>query len=88
MVYELSWKALKRFLESEGLQTTGPRDVFTRAFQAGYLDREATWLAMIDDRNHAAHIYDEGKARGNVERVRSDYFPLVCAAFDFGREGA
>lgn len=82
MVYELSWKVLKKFLESEGLQAAGPRDVFTRAFQTGYIDREATWLAMIDDRNQAAQVYDEAKAKTIVDRVWADYFGLVRETFE------
>ena len=82
MVYELSWKVLKKYLESEGLQTAGPKDVFTKAFHAGYIDDEAMWLAMINDRNQAAHVYDELEAQKIVNRVRTDYFSMVAKTFD------
>lgn len=83
MVYELSWKVLKKFLESEGLQTSGPKDVFTKAYQSGYISDESIWLAMINDRNHAAHVYDAGEAQKIVDRIRSDYVGLVKKTFDF-----
>lgn len=83
MVYELSWKVLKKFLEAEGLQTAGPKDVFTQAFHAGYVENEGSWLAMIVDRNQSAHVNDEAEAQRIVDRVRNEYAALFLSTFDF-----
>ncbi|MBM4252513.1 MAG: nucleotidyltransferase [Deltaproteobacteria bacterium] len=82
MVYELSWKVIKKVLLADGVDTTGPKDVLTKAFQLGYIDNEAAWLGMIQDRNNAAHVYDEAAARVLVDRIRSQYLGLVDKTFD------
>ncbi len=82
MVYELSWKVFKKKLLEDGIQTTGPKDVFTNAFRSNYIDQEDLWLQLIVDRNQAAHIYDETTAKKIVDRVRSNYFALIEGTFD------
>lgn len=82
MVYELSWKVLKKRLLAEGHQTQGARDVFAKSFQLGFINDQAVWLEMIDDRNNAAHVYDEASAQKIVDRVRSRYHTVFGATFD------
>jgi nucleotidyltransferase substrate binding protein (TIGR01987 family) len=82
MVYELSWKVLKRRLADDGTSTQGPKDVFTKAYQLGYIADEERWLGMIADRNQANHVYDEAQARTIVDRVRQTYADLFTATFD------
>src|SRR4051812_21207210 len=68
ITYELAWKTLKDLLELEGQQTKAAKDVFTQAFKAHYIDNEASWLSMIEDRNLTAHTYDEAFAYELCER--------------------
>jgi len=49
MVYELSWKVTKKILREAGHETLGAKDVFSKAFQLGYLEQESPWLEMIHD---------------------------------------
>ncbi len=81
MVYELSWKVLKKKLESDGITTRGPRDVFVSAYKNNYISHETIWLNMIADRNQTAHVYDENDALKIVERIRSDYLNIITATF-------
>jgi hypothetical protein len=37
---------------------------------------------MIDDRNNAAHVYDEASAQKIVDRVRARYHAVFAATFD------
>lgn len=74
MTYELSWKSLKKLLLNQGHQTLGAKDVFTKAYQLGYLTDEKTWLNMIEDRNQTPHVYDEHSAKQIVERIKAAYF--------------
>jgi nucleotidyltransferase substrate binding protein (TIGR01987 family) len=60
--YETCWKALKHQLAEEGIPTDTPKDVFRKAYQAGWLQHEAPWLAMLKDRNLTSHIYHEALA--------------------------
>jgi nucleotidyltransferase substrate binding protein (TIGR01987 family) len=57
--YEMSWKTLKRLLDFLGIDAKYPRAVFQEAYAAGLIKDEAVWLDMIEQRNLAAHIYDE-----------------------------
>jgi nucleotidyltransferase substrate binding protein (TIGR01987 family) len=75
MTYELSWKVLKKRLRDDGHETLGAKDVFTKAFQLGYLLTESPWIAMISDRNQTAHVYDESDAKKIADRVRAEYLP-------------
>lgn len=79
MSYELSWKVLKRLLQEEGHQTLGAKDVYTKAYQLGYLSDDSVWLRMIEDRNRTAHVYDEAQAKGIAENIRKDYLPALEA---------
>ena len=74
IVYELSWKTLKDFLEKQGHETTSAKDVFSRAYQLGLLKQESVWYEMINDRNLTVHTYDETLAGGMVERIRTQYY--------------
>lgn len=73
MTYELSWKVLKKTLREAGHETLGAKDVFTKAYQLGYLNEEDVWLKMIEDRNQTSHIYDESHARKIADKVKDDY---------------
>ncbi len=85
MAYELSWKALKKQLQFAGHPTQGARDVYRKAYQLGYINDEQIWLAMIEDRNRAAHVYDENAARKLVERIGESYtVTLGALAADIG----
>lgn len=57
--YEMAWKALKRFLDFQGIDARSPRAVFKEAFAQGIITDEQIWLDMIEMRNLSSHIYDE-----------------------------
>jgi nucleotidyltransferase substrate binding protein (TIGR01987 family) len=57
--YEMSWKALKRYLEFLGFEVKNPRQTFKEGYAQQILDNENIWLDMIEQRNLSSHIYDE-----------------------------
>lgn len=69
-VFELTWKALKRALEVEGMMCQTPRDTLKTAYQVGWITEEALWLQMLDDRNMMSHTYDERTARQVYENIK------------------
>lgn len=73
-VIELFWKVLKRALAAEGIETTTPKEALQRAYQAGWLADEETWLSALRDRNETSHVYDETTARAIYSRIRT-YWP-------------
>ena len=76
IVYELTWKTLKKFLEEQGHETTSARDVFSKGFQLSILESQEPWLEMIADRNLTVHTYDENLASQMVSRIKNVY--VVC----------
>src|SRR5579864_3500883 len=79
IMYELSWKTLKAFLEMQGHESGPAKEVFSKAYQLQRLDNPDTWLAMIDDRNLTVHTYDEKLATSLCDRIRSRYVPAFQA---------
>jgi len=76
---ELFWKALKRLLAYEGIDTSTPRETLQQAYQAGWLTNETAWLDMLRDRNQTSHAYDKALARQIYERVRVNFPELERA---------
>ena len=72
--HELSWKTLKDFLASRGIEELyGSRDTTREAFAQGLItDREA-WMDMIRHRNLSTHTYDEATVQEIVTAVVSRY---------------
>lgn len=75
--FELAWKTLKDFLESEGFQTASPRETLKQAFQSGYLSEGHAWIEALDDRNLTAHTYDESTAQKVEQLIRGKYFQIL-----------
>lgn len=73
--FEMSWKALKKFLFYEGIECTSVRDCIKKAYQSDFLREENVWLNILDDRNATAYIYDEKETEEIYQRVKGLYFP-------------
>ena len=72
--FELSWKTLKACFENEGLiGLTSPKMVLREAYEAGLIKAEEQWLAMLEDRNSTAHIYNEQLAIQICQRIQDHY---------------
>lgn len=57
---DLSWKALKTFLEEKyGVVCASPKGCFREAFKQELIDYNEIWLKMVDWRNETVHTYRE-----------------------------
>ncbi|HUT25290.1 MAG TPA: HI0074 family nucleotidyltransferase substrate-binding subunit [Sumerlaeia bacterium] len=81
-VIELFWKTFMRLLVYEGIQVTTPREALSSAFQSRWIDDEAAWLQMLEDRNQTSHLYDEAAARRIYGHIK-DYFPELARTHRF-----
>ena len=61
--FEMAWKTVRAYASSEGLDCVSPRDCFRIAFRLGLVDKDAAWMAMVEDRNRTTHTYDEAIAQ-------------------------
>ncbi|MXV75573.1 nucleotidyltransferase [Candidatus Poribacteria bacterium] len=73
--HELAWKALKDFLEAQGiLNLYGSRDTTRAAFRNGLIENGEVWMDMVDKRNLTSHTYDEKTAAQVVITIRNAYY--------------
>ena len=72
--HELSWKTLKDFLASRGIEELyGSRDTTREAFAQGLITDGEAWMEMIRHRNLSTHTYDEATVQEIVTAVVSRY---------------
>lgn len=85
--FELCWKTMKYFLEREGVAAGTPKATLQKAFAARWIDDEALWVKMLEDRNRTSHTYHEALAHEIFERIPS-YLPEFERALRFLQERA
>ena len=83
--FELFWKLLRRRLARQGIDVASPRAALRQAYRLGWLDDEARWLGMLDDRNLTSHTYREALAREIYGRLAGHATALRTATRSFGR---
>ena len=71
--FELLWKALKIYLEHQGIIVKTPRDSFVEAFRIGLFNDEKIFLDMMEDRNSTSHIYDKETSKKIFNRIKNNY---------------
>ncbi|HED38188.1 MAG TPA: nucleotidyltransferase [Ignavibacteria bacterium] len=80
--FELSWKIMKDYLESEGYIVKSPKQAIKLAFQTELISDGETWLSALEDRNLTAHTYDEATTDAIINKIRNSYFGLIEGLFN------
>lgn len=80
--FELAWKTLKDYLESQQVDAAFPRDVIKQAFQYQLITDGDTWMDMLEKRNQMAHTYDESAANEALQLIRGHYSPALSQVVD------
>jgi nucleotidyltransferase substrate binding protein (TIGR01987 family) len=75
--FELAWKTLKDFLESEGIIAVSPREVIKESFKANFIIDGHTWIDALEKRNLLTHTYSEEMSTQAVELIKDKYFPIM-----------
>ncbi len=73
-VVELYWRTFKHLLKAEGIDVQTPKQCLQGAYQAKWIDEEALWINMLNDRNLTFHTYKEAYARKIYDNIQI-YFP-------------
>lgn len=74
---ELSWKAMREFLQEEGYtQIDSPKAVVRKAFACGMIADGDGWIALLNDRNLTSHVYNEEDAAAILQRIEARYVSL------------
>ena len=82
MAFELAWKVLKDYLESEGYMVKSPRETIKQSFQIGLIDNGHVWIDALSDRNLTAHTYDQELASKMTHEIISIYLPELEKMYD------
>lgn len=77
MTFELSWKLLKDYELTEGVDARSPREVLKQAYQLKLITDGHGWLDILKDRNLTAHTYKEEIARTIEQSIRNRYYSLI-----------
>lgn len=75
--YELSWKTLKDFLETEGITAKTPRETIQEAFKASFIIDGHNWIDALENRNLLSHTYEESLSLKACELIKKSYFPFL-----------
>lgn len=79
--FEQSWKAMKEFLQADGVpeaETGSPRQILKSAYQAGMIKDEELWLEALRTRNNVAHAYNHVIALDIVRQTKIRYYQMFC----------
>ena len=72
--FELTWKTLKDYLESQGEIVKSPREVIKTAFKYEIIDDGDIWMDILEKRNLFAHTYDESLFNQSLSYIVDSYF--------------
>ena len=82
MTFELAWKVLKDYLESEGYMVKSPRETVKQAFQIGLIDNGHVWIDALSNRNLTTHTYDEELALKMTSEILDAYLPELDKMYE------
>lgn len=75
--FELAWKTLKDYLESQSVPAQFPRDTIKEAFHYQIIADGDVWMDMLEKRNLMAHTYDEPAANEAIRKISGAYFKAL-----------
>jgi len=67
------WKCVKEFLRFKGIECNSPRSFFRELIKEGVLseDYEPVLARLVTLRNELVHVYDEKRAKGIYEEIKT-----------------
>lgn len=83
--FELAWKTLKDYLESEGIINQFPREVLKQGFHVNVLNNGELWIDMLEKRNLLTHTYDQDNFNLALELINESYYPEITHLYEFFR---
>ena len=77
---ELAWKAAQDCMQAQGyLDVHSPKAVMRKAYAEHLITDEPGWLALLNARNQASHLYDDAVADAVYQAIGNTYLPLLRA---------
>ena len=82
MTFELAWKVLKDYLESDGYLVKSPRETIKQAFQNEIINDGHIWMDALSVRNLTTHTYDSNLVKKLIDEIVNIYFPELKQMHD------
>ena len=86
ITFELSWKLLKDYLESNWYTPKWPRDVIKQSFQDWIISDWTVWLNALQDRNLTVHKYSEEQIMEIKVKIVNLYFAEIKKLYKLFKE--
>lgn len=83
--YDLTWKILRRFLQTKGIEVNSPMETFRQSYQEQLIDDKDIFKKMVEDRNIVTHEYFQEAAEGVYKRL-PDYLKIMQNIYKKMRE--
>ncbi|MBN2897433.1 MAG: nucleotidyltransferase substrate binding protein [Clostridia bacterium] len=80
--FELAWKVMKDYLESQAFNVKSPRETIKQAYQIGLVEDGHVWMDALADRNLTVHTYDEKMAKKMLDDIIQVYYPSLRALYE------
>ncbi|MDK2919774.1 MAG: hypothetical protein PWQ37_2507 [Candidatus Petromonas sp.] len=80
--FELAWKTLKDYLESQEVKVNFPREVIKAAFHYGLIEDGDVWMDMLEKRNLMAHTYNEERFKLAVKKIKESYYKAISQVYN------
>lgn len=83
--WELAWKTLRDYLESEGIQleTVTPSQVIRAGLGARIIDQGDVWMRALDARNRMAHTYDLKAFEEIISEIQCSFVMALGSLYEF-----
>jgi len=81
--FELAWKTLKDYLESNEVIAKFPREVIKAAFHYDIIIDGEVWMDMLDKRNILAHTYDEERFNFAIKKIKEEYYEAISQVHSY-----
>jgi nucleotidyltransferase substrate binding protein (TIGR01987 family) len=75
--FELAWKTLKDYLESEGYEPKTPRASIQLGFKIELIDDGHLWIQALEKRNLLSHTYNNDFLNESVEVILAHYAQML-----------
>lgn len=86
IVFELSWKIMKDYLQTKGIMANTPKDSIKQAFAGNYLNNAQVWIDMANDRNFSSHEYNFKRMNEILDKIETIYYKEIVSFSKFVKE--
>jgi nucleotidyltransferase substrate binding protein (TIGR01987 family) len=81
--FELAWKTMKDYLDSQQVDATFPGDVIKSAFQYEIIRDGEVWMDMLERRNEMSHTYNEAYFQNVVKLISGTYYQAISQVISY-----